>query len=129
MSQQQLGAVALVALGILVAVGAGSAALRRLRKRQRSHEPLWSRLLVMLATVGLTVGFIATGVYYYAFDLAGTGGDRRLRCGCYWVRGYDNACSLAHGVGRLTRRVRVFAATPVILMVSLLARRLAESRS
>jgi hypothetical protein len=65
MSQQQLGAVALVALGILVAVGAGSAALRRLRKRQRSHEPLWSRLLVMLATVGLTVGFIATGVYYY----------------------------------------------------------------
>lgn len=64
MSQQQLGAVALVALGILVAVGAGSAAWR-LRRRQRSREPLWSRLLATLATVGLVVGFVTTGVYYY----------------------------------------------------------------
>lgn len=65
MSQQQLGAVALVVLGILVAVGAGSAALRRLLRRQQSREPLWSRLLAVLATVGLVVGFVATGVYYY----------------------------------------------------------------
>lgn len=65
MSQQQLGALACIALGILVATGAGGAALGRLRRQQRSHEPLWSRLLATLATVGLTVGFIATGVYYY----------------------------------------------------------------
>ncbi|MGZ3600360.1 MAG: hypothetical protein ACXWQ5_11770 [Ktedonobacterales bacterium] len=69
MSQQQLGAVALVALGILVAAGAGGAALRRRWRRQHSHEPLWSRLLVTLATVGLTVGLIATGMYYYASPL------------------------------------------------------------
>lgn len=66
MSQQQLGAVALVALGILVAAGAGGSAVRRWRGRQRAPEPLWSRLLVTLATVGLAVGFVATGVYYYA---------------------------------------------------------------
>lgn len=69
MSQQQLGAVAFVALGILVAVGAGSVAVRRLRRGRRSREPLWSRLLVTLATVGLVAGFVATGVYYYASAL------------------------------------------------------------
>ncbi len=72
MSQQQLGALALIALGIYVAAGAGFNALLQLglrlqrgRRRQRAPEPLWSRLLAMLATVGLTVGLIATGVYYY----------------------------------------------------------------
>lgn len=65
MSQQQLGALACIALGILVATGAGGAALGRLRRQQRSHEPVWSRLLATLATVGLVAGFIVTGAYYY----------------------------------------------------------------
>lgn len=66
MGQQQLGALALIALGILVGIGAGSAALRRVRRQRHSHEPPWSRLLATLATVGLTTGFIAAGVYYSA---------------------------------------------------------------
>ncbi len=67
MGQQQAGALALIALGILIGAGAGGGALWRLwRGRQHSHEPLWSRLLATLATAGLTVGFIATGVYYFA---------------------------------------------------------------
>lgn len=65
MDQQQLGALALIACGILIAAGSGSAALWRYRQQKRTHEPLWSRLLATLATVGLVVGFMALGMYTY----------------------------------------------------------------
>ncbi len=65
MGQQQLGALVLFALGILVAAGSGSAALGRRRRHERAHEPLWRRLLATLATVGLVVSFVTAGVHAY----------------------------------------------------------------
>lgn len=65
MGQQQLGALALFAVGLLVAAGSGSAALRRRRRHERTREPLWSRLLATLATVGLVVGFVTIGMQVY----------------------------------------------------------------
>src|SRR5260221_13905492 len=61
MGQQQLGALVLFALGILVAAGSGSAALGRRRRHERAHKPLWRRLLATLATVGLVVSFVTAG--------------------------------------------------------------------
>jgi hypothetical protein len=70
MTQQQLGALALIALGVVVAAGSGSAALRRHLRRGRGREPLWSRLLAALATVGLVAGLVSMGAYYYGPPLA-----------------------------------------------------------
>lgn len=61
MSQQSLGALALVALGVFIVVGAGGAALRRSRAGARHSESWPGRLLATLATIGLAAGFVALG--------------------------------------------------------------------
>lgn len=64
MRLQLLGALALIAEGVAIAAVALGLAVWRYRRRQRSHEPLWSRLLSALATTGLVIGFVYLGVYF-----------------------------------------------------------------
>jgi hypothetical protein len=104
MSQQQMGAVAFMALGVLILAAGMVGAARRRALGRRSGERLTGRVLGGVATVGLSVGFVAEGLSGFVGPAGPWITLNRVAFVCFAVAILGYAATLARPAWRLVLR-------------------------